>query len=169
VYTQVGQNTISLSIEESKVGQLILQAKELSIATYSTNGTTCAYGVQFNPANSTYSLFEYNSAVKPPLGGGRAVCPSLASTTAVTAADIQEYTGGSWQVHTATGVVLKAGGAASSTIVDVMFYPPDPFTLVSLDGKKFLYPAPASHVYLSTANGSDARTITVNAEGQVSL
>ena len=35
VYTHVGQNQISLSIEESKIAQLILEAKELSIATYS--------------------------------------------------------------------------------------------------------------------------------------
>ncbi len=183
VYTHVGQNQISLSIEESKIAQLILQAKELSIATYSTNSATCAYGVAFHydttsPASSTYSLFAYNAAVVPP-GGGREVCPSIASTSAafapITASDT--YADGSWQVHTAQGVVLHDYGIASGTIKDILFYPPDPCTMVSLDGSTFLnncgsvsdYPPGGAYVYLSTTDGSAARTIAVNPAGQVSL
>lgn len=171
VYTHVGQNQISLSIEESKVAQLILQAKELSIATYSTNSATCAYGVHFDLASSTYSLFEYNSAVVP-TGGGREVCPSIGSTSAPGAVDTNPkvmamYAAGSWQVHTAQGVVLKSGAGA---IQDILFYPPDPSTLINLSGQStFQYPAPTAYVYLSTTDGSAARTITVNPAGQVSL
>jgi prepilin-type N-terminal cleavage/methylation domain-containing protein len=174
-YTHVGQNQIALSIEESKIAQLILEAKELSIATYnSASGVTCAYGVSFDFANSTYSLFAYNSAASPSIPGGRLVCPSLSSTTAagaVATSAMQMYQPGSWQIHTAQGVKLVNNSSASGTIQDVLFYPPDPFTAVNLSNQEtFYYPAPAeSHVYLETADGSDSRTITVNPAGQVSL
>ena len=183
VYTHVGQNQISLSIEESKVAQLILEAKELSIATYSSNSATCAYGVKFDYANSaassTYSLFAYNAAATSPLYGGRQICPSIASTSAaIDTSAIQPYQSGSWQVNTAQGVKLN-GYAASDTIQYVLFYPPDPCMLVGIEGQTFLqsicssaFPytdPPTAYVYLSTTDGSMSRTITVNPVGQVSL
>lgn len=176
IYTQAGQNQLALSIDESKVAQIILEARELSIATYSTNSKTCAYGVYFDYASSTYSLFEYDSAVSSTQTGGRPICPSIASTTAVNglsdaigAGDLDEYANGSWQVHTAQGVTFDDPGAASGTIQAVLFYPPDPFTLISTDGKTFQYPPPTGYVYLSTVDGSASRTITVNPVGQVNL
>lgn len=168
IYSHIGQSTLSLSIEESKVAQFILEARELSIATYSTSDTTCAYGVEFNYVSSTYSLFEYNSAI--PDGGGRPVCPSLASTTAAfNTNDVVKYTDGTWQVHTAPGVTLINGGNASNTIQAVLFYPPDPFTLISLDGTTFLDPPPTSYVYLKTSDGGSSRTLSVNSAGEVNL
>jgi prepilin-type N-terminal cleavage/methylation domain-containing protein len=187
VYTHVGQNQISLSIEESKVAQFILEAKELSVATYSSNGATCAYGVEFNyassAASSTYSLFAYNAAATSSGYGGRQICPSLASTSdplGGIAQYIQPYQSGSWQVNTAQGVMLVDGSStASNTIQDILFYPPDPCTLVSTDGLTFQSicdntfpyndPPSAAYVYLSTVDGSMSRTITVNPAGQVSL
>lgn len=183
VYTHVGQNQISLSIEESKVAQLILEAKELSVATYSSNSATCAYGVAFNYTDSSYSLFAYNAATtSPEYGGygGRQICPSLASTSiAFDTSTFQQYQSGSWQVHTAQGVMLVNGtSTASDTIQDILFYPPDPCTLISTDGKTFQSncnnipydnPPPPAYVYLSTIDGSMSRMITVNPAGQVSL
>ena len=184
VYTHVGQNQISLSIEESKVAQLILEAKELSIATYSSNSATCAYGVAFNyassAASSTYSLFAYNAAtILPGYGDSRQICPSLASTSvAFDTSTFQLYESGSWQVHTAPGIMLDgSGGEASNTIQYILFYPPDPCTLISIDRQTFQSdcssitgnPPPEAYVYLSTVDGSMSRTITVNPAGQVSL
>ncbi len=187
VYTHVGQNQISLSIEESKVAQLILEAKELSIATYSSNGDTCAYGVAFYYSSSTYSLFSYNAAATSSQYNGRAVCPSLASTsTEFNPNYISEYQSGSWQVHTAQGVQLVGSStpAASDTIQYILFYPPDPCTMIGLVGgpQNGQYPIlqsdcssiagsppPAAYVYLSTVDGSASRMITVNPAGQVSL
>jgi|GEM_PF-709086 prepilin-type N-terminal cleavage/methylation domain-containing protein len=179
IYTHVGQNQVSLSVEESKVAQFILEAKELSIATYSTSKTTCAYGVQFNYASSTYSIFQYNTAV-PTGPTGRPICPSIASTSAagVVSGAISIYEQGSWHVHTADGVTLiKPTSTASYGIYDVLFYPPDPCTLVSLDGTTFVSdcagggagPLDTGYVRLSTVDGSDSRTISVNSAGQVSL
>jgi len=182
IYSHIGQNQISLSIEESKVAQLILEAKELSIATYATNSATCAYGVTFDYANSTYSLFAYNSATTTFLSEGSHFCPSIASTSAAIDPDaIQLYESGSWQVHTAPGVVLVSSTdpIASATIQDVLFYPPDPCTLISLVGQTTFAsdcnfsandnPPSEAYVYLSTSDGSLFRTITVNPAGQVSL
>lgn len=177
VYSHVGQNQIALSVEESKVAQLILEAKELSIATYSTNTATCAYGVAFDYANSEYSLFEYNSASAPSGPGLRPICPSLASTTVTNGVDtdvMDEYANGSWNVHVSPGVALIDGGAGSSTIRYVLFYPPDPYTLISNDGKTFYgeftaTPATTGFVYLQTADGSETRTISVSPAGQVGL
>ncbi len=182
VYSHVGQNQISLSIEESKIAQLILQAKELSIATYGSNSNTCAYGIAFNYAipasSSTYSLFAYNAAATSSLYDNRPICPSLASTSdpfGGIAQYVQPYQSGSWQVHTAQGVVLINGAnPASDTIQYVLFYPPDPCTLISTDGVTFQSSCnnstpPPSYVYLSTIDGSLSRTITVNPAGQVSL
>jgi hypothetical protein len=83
-------------------------------------------------------------------------------------------------VHTATGVMLvsSTNPVASATIQYVLFYPPDPCTLISLDGATFQSvcnsgtnnnPPAAAHVYLSTTDRSLTRTITVNPAGQVSL
>ncbi len=179
-YSHVGQNQISLSIEESKVAQLILEAKELSIATYSQNSATCAYGVRFDFATSSYSLFEYDSATTTG-AGVRPTCPSIASTSQqVNMGAIQRYESGSWQVHTAAGVTLvsSTNPVASATIQYVLFYPPDPCTLISLDGQTFQSacnsgtnndPPSEANVYLSTSDGSLTRTITINPAGQVSL
>lgn len=179
VYTHAGQNQVSLSIEESKIAQLILEAKELSIATYSADVVTCGYGVHFNYTNQTYTLFAYDSASPAP-GGGREICPSIASTTDPTGGIEQyeqPYTSGSDNVHVAQGVTLVNGGAASDTIQDIFFYPPDPCTLISLDGQTFLEdcaagaaaPPAQSYVYLETADGSMARAVSVSPAGQVSL
>jgi prepilin-type N-terminal cleavage/methylation domain-containing protein len=181
VYSHIGQDQITLSIEESKVAQFVLEAKELSIATYSSNGATCAYGVEFNYASSTYSLFAYNSAATSSVGGGRPICPSIASTSeAIVPSAINVYAAGSWQVKVTPGVVLHDYGAASDTVQDILFYPPNPCTLIRTDSSTFQsncvprstgYGSPPSeaYIYLSTANGSDSRTITINPAGQVSL
>jgi prepilin-type N-terminal cleavage/methylation domain-containing protein len=181
VYSHVGQNQIALSVEESKIAQLILESKELSVATYSTDVATCGYGIHFDYASSTYSLFEYDSASPAP-GGGREVCPTIASTTdPANGSGIEQYeykyVSGSYGVHMAPGVTIVNAGAASDTIQDVLFYPPDPCTLISLDGATFLEsctsagnaPPSESYVYLQTSDGSEARAISVSPAGQVSL
>jgi prepilin-type N-terminal cleavage/methylation domain-containing protein len=177
VYSHIGQNQITLSIEESKIGELILQAKELSVATYGASDITCAYGVQFDFVNSTYSLFAYNAATSS-ASVARLICPSIASTSVAFDTDaVQPYADGSWQVHVAPGVAIHAGTAASDTIQDILFYPPDPCTMISLDGQTFQSnctninnnPPAEAYVYLTTADGNTARTIAVSPAGQVSL
>lgn len=176
IYSHVGQNQISLSIESSKIGELILQAKELSIATYSQAQNTCAYGVHFDYPDQEYSLFEYNLT-------SSGFCPSIASTTqlgammSVGAPQEEEYAAGSWDVHVARGVVMldPTSTPASDTIEDILFYPPNPFTFINLIGTATSgqgtfteNPAPGN-IYLRTSDGSESHTITVNSSGEVNL
>lgn len=176
IYSRSGENQVALSIEESKIAQLILEAKELSIATYSQSGITCAYGVRFDYATSSYSLFEYDAAT--PVGpSNREICPSLASTTQQIKTDkIKEYRSGSWNIPTAKGVVLDGSGAPGNAVQLVLFYPPDPCMFVSFDGTTSksacvgaATPPAESYVTLKTADGGTTRTIMVNPVGQVSL
>lgn len=180
VYSHVGQDQVALSVEESKVAQFIEEAKELSVATYSTDIATCGYGVHFNYAAQTYSLFEYDSA-SPVQSGGRDICPTIASTTDPVGGIgqyEQPYTSGNNQVHVAAGVTMVDGGLASDTIQDVLFYPPDPCTLIALSGQQtFLEdctagagaPPEESYVYLTTVDKSQSRSISISPAGQVSL
>jgi hypothetical protein len=86
-----------------------------------------------------------------------------------------EYQQGSWDLVPANGVTLVNGGAASDTIQYVAFYPPNPFTLISFDGKTFVdsYTAPAGisggNIYLQTVDGSASRMVNVSLAGQVNL
>jgi prepilin-type N-terminal cleavage/methylation domain-containing protein len=176
IYSHVGQNQIALSIEASKIGELILQAKELSIATYSQAQNTCAYGIHFDYPAQNYSLFEYNMK-------SSGFCPSIASTTALGgmkapgAPQQEEYSVGSWNVHIARGVVMlyPTSTPASDTIEDILFYPPNPFTFINFIGNTtsgqgtFTENPTPGNIYLRTSDGSESRTVTINSSGQVSL
>jgi prepilin-type N-terminal cleavage/methylation domain-containing protein len=169
VYSHTGQNEVTLSIESSKISQLILQAKELSIATYSAGANTCAYGVHIDYTNQDYSLFAYDSATSSG-GSGPIYCPTYASTTAdgVILADMQPYgTGATYNIHISSGVVLVSSSAANDVLTDVLFFPPSPFTLISRDDATFMNPAQSSKIYLKTIEGNNNGTISVSPAGQV--
>ena len=168
-YSHVGQNEVSLSLEASKISELILQAKQLSVATYSVNTTVCAYGVHFDYVNQTYSLFAYDSAA--PLGSGSQLyCPTYESTTAagVITSDMAPYGGGgTWQVPMMKGVVIESSSLASNVLTDVLFFPPTPITIMSRDGSTFSSSTPTSRIYLSTVDNGNKSSISVSPAGQV--
>lgn len=169
LYSHVGQNEVSLGIESAKISQLILQAKELSIATYSSTSKTCAYGVHFDYVNQTYSLFAYNSATSTG-GSGPLFCPTYASTTAgpLVIADMGEYGGGAtWQIKVPRGVVIQSSSPANDVLSDVLFFPPDPITLMGRVGGTFSSSTATSKVYLVTTDGKNAATVSVSPAGQV--
>jgi hypothetical protein len=158
-----GQDQILVSLQISKLTQLILQAKELSIASYSVvpNGSPmiCGYGVHINKANGTYSIFAF---VPVPTTTS---CPTVAATTAagITAAEEQKYSDGSWNVALPTGVVFSP----LTTMTDVLFYPPEPVTLISTDGSTFLSTSTSTFVYITTTKGSILKSLSVSTAGQV--
>jgi prepilin-type N-terminal cleavage/methylation domain-containing protein len=170
IYSNVGQNEVALTVETAKVAQLILQARELALDTYSGTNSACAYGVHFDYADQTYSLFAYTP--------GTEHCPSLAVVAAgglSSSSVMSQYAPSSWQLPVAAGVVLAPPGKVSCTnpMTDVLFYPPSPTMLVSLASNRsemFSSPSPAeSSVCLQTADGKNTATITVNPEGQVNF
>jgi prepilin-type N-terminal cleavage/methylation domain-containing protein len=166
IYSSKTRNSIELTVEEAKISQFILQAKQLSIATYNTTGSTsCGYGVSFNFAAKpqTYSIFSYDPQGSPP-------CPAIADVTTNLAGGIgqneeQQYTENTWDIPVGQGV--KLSNAANDSLAGILFYPPDPVTFLSHDGNIFSTTLGTQKIYLSTVDGGNSATLTVNAEGQV--
>ena len=175
-YTGVERNQIALSVETSKIVGSILRAKELSVVTYAQSPNVCAYGVAFNVAQGTYSLFGF-SPDPAKYGGPGSIppCPGAASTTAAgisSSTEMIQYSLESWSVPPANGVRLQSGGGGDDLAV-VLFYPPAPVTLISRDGTSFLDPQTTpnttSRVHLTTSDGKSSSTISVNVAGQVNF
>ena len=167
VYSGIGQNQVALSVETAKLAQSILRAKNLAIATYNEAPGTCGYGVSIDIANNEYSLFSYNPTGAPP-------CPTVASSTAagISSGEEGQYSATSWNVPLATGVHIVSGGAGNDLAV-VVFYPPDPATLLSRTGSGGAFMPSASAVPLTvtlrTTDGSMTSVISVSPAGQVSF
>lgn len=159
-YSHVGQNQVSLSVEAAKISQFILQAKDLAIATYTGGAASCGFGVTFDYAAQTYSLFRYAPNGAPP-------CPTLASRVSVAAGEMKKYADQSWQTPISKGVQFQT--VAGDVLQTVIFYPPAPTTLMSRNGAGgvFLAPTQTSKVYLVSADGGDTAVISVNPGGQI--
>ena len=160
-YSSVSRNEISLSIESSKVAQLVLQAKSLSIATYGDLSGTCGYGVSFDPGTQEYSLFAYHPQWS-------VTCPPASSIASITAGDMVPYTEGTSNIHVANGVVLSAGFAQDG-IAEVLFYPPNPQAFITRIGDNGAFTDQNSNIYLGTVDGTASAMISVSAAGQVSF
>jgi prepilin-type N-terminal cleavage/methylation domain-containing protein len=182
LYSNTGQNEVALTVETAKVAQLVLQARELALDTYTGTVTSttrpCAYGVHldFNSNPQTYSLFAYmvpNDIVP---------CPSVATVVSTTilsfgqGGNTSAYAPSSWQLPVSQGVALVTPGTATCThpITDVLFYPPAPTTMIVLINSNnnggFSSPSPAeSSICLQTTDKKNFATITISPEGQVSF
>jgi prepilin-type N-terminal cleavage/methylation domain-containing protein len=181
-YSKVGQNETALTVETSKIAELILQAKELAINTYGATAVSgykaCGFGVHFDFSGSTptYSLFAYSVVDN---GTMDLPCPSLASTTEIGLvgpngeggiAIPQEYQPSSWEIPLAQGVTMS--NTPANTLTDVIFYPPVPTTLITQDdsgGYVSQFLNVTSYIHLSTTDGRNSSTIAVSPEGQVSF
>lgn len=184
VYTNVARNQTALSIQAATVTGSILHAKELAIATYNASPPgspkVCGYGTSFNIASNTYSLFAYEPLPSkypdiPLSGSALRSCPSIASTTAggISGQEMAQVSPGTWNVSLspmrgAGNVTLRSGGGTDDLAV-VLFYPPDPKTLLSSDGATFLTPSETLSVHLTTLNGAASTTVSVNPAGQVNF
>jgi prepilin-type N-terminal cleavage/methylation domain-containing protein len=173
IYSNVGQNEVALTVETAKVAQLILQARELALDTYSVSSGACGYGVHFdlNSQPQTYSLFAYT-----PETGGR--CPSLATVMAgglSSSTMMSQYAPSSWQLPVAQGVSLVVPGTApcNNPMTDILFYPPAPTTLiVNASNRNGMFSSPSlpeSSICFMTTDGNNAASVTVNPEGQINF
>lgn len=178
VYTSIGRSEVALTVASSQVAQVILRAKELSLATYRVAPGTCGYGVLLDIANNSYSLFAFTpqAADHPEVYGAIPPCPSVAATTAAgiaiaaSPAEIALSTNGTWEVSLGPQVKLQDGGNGD-TLAIIMFYPPDPTVFVTQypATSTFLSPPVTSKVYLVTADGAVSTTVSVNAAGGVTF
>jgi prepilin-type N-terminal cleavage/methylation domain-containing protein len=155
-----GENGVAMTVEETELSQLILRAKSLSVTTYTGAGAGCGDGIHIDAASGTYSLFVYS-----PSGG---LCPSFASTSEATNFESGEvpYDTASWKTPVAQGLKL---GTGANPLEDILFYPPEPVTLISQNGTSFMNPAQTSYIYLEEIDGTASATIAVSPTGQVTV
>lgn len=162
-YSSVERDQTALSVEETEISQFILQARSLAIATYSNAaGAACGYGVAVDPSTETFSLFAF---VPNPLPS-TAPCPSLSNITSSTQVQNGEarYTDETWKVHPQNGITFSM--SSSSALSFVVFYPPDPETLLfdkSGNGTS------QGSISLVSADKRSSRTISIDSAGQVSF
>ena len=167
VYSGQGRNQVALTVESAKVAGLIMQAKQLAIATYGVGATlSCGYGMYFDEKNQDYSLFIYSPK-------GATVCPGIttieSSTWKWSTDDMVEYSAEAWDVPLARGLVLATSSANPDAEV-VLFYPPNPVTLMvrASDGVHFETAAP-SFVNIQTVDGLASSSISISPAGQVNF
>ena len=167
-YSSTSKNKVSVSIESARISQTIFQAKTLAISTYTNSSSSCGYGVLFNYASNTYSIFTYAPISAPP-------CPTAASITNISSNEIKKYSNGTWNVPLLNGVSLQSN---NDSIALVLFYPPDPATFISrninpdsIGNRTFVdMTNPLSNVYIAPiGNASATQAISVNLAGQVTL
>lgn len=176
VYSSVGKNGVALTVEESEIAQAILQAKQLSITTYTdtTSGVTlsCGYGVVINSAARTYSIFAYDpqglDANGDPIKKCQQVAPGDIYTRGIANDEEKPYTQGTWNVPIPLGVNVLS---KSDSLVTVLFYPPDPtvFSSTQNDPTSFSNPATTLFVHLQTADQQNSADISISPLGQVSF
>lgn len=170
-YSNIARNRTTLAIETAKIAQFILQAKQLSVATYGTP-SICAYGAKFNMAASpqNYSIFAYT----PPaaiMAANHNHCPDASAIVGTNlndmTAQVVQYSQGTWQVPIAQTV--KIDGTQPDTVYAVLFYPPDPkIFFVQSDGT-ISTPTASENVHLVTNDGQSTTAVTVNPGGQVTF
>jgi len=166
-YSNVSRNYVALTVQESEIAQLILRAKALSIATYAdaSGSAACGYGVMITTSTipQTYSIFAYSPAGSPP-------CPTeddlYANGIVSPNNDEHPYTSASWQVPVTQGVQIQS---ENDSLALVLFYPPNPDVFLSTDGATFPSTEATLNVHLTTVDGKNTATLSINPEGQVSL
>lgn len=172
VYSSQSRNQVGLSVESTKIGGLILQAKQLAVATYNGGSVpACGYGVYFDLTSvpQTYSLFIYSPQSAQKTGE----CPSLATvenSSTFSTNDIVQYSPSTWNVGLTSGVQLINDTTDCLSADVVLFYPPDPTTLMvqSTDVGQTFETTSTSYVDLETIDGKATENIAISPAGQVS-
>lgn len=145
-YGSGGRQQVAISIELTKVAQVISRAKSLAIATFN-DPTACGYGVHFDYAAREYYLAAYEALPS---------CRAIASVSNIRR--LEE------RIRLPSEVEFGEGAARAE---DIFFVPPDPRTYSVIGGG--LFGNTAANIYLRTRDGVVTRTISVNPSGQINF
>lgn len=150
-YSKTSQRQLALFVEEQKIAGLIFRAKSLAVATYnSPSPNRCGYGFLIDYTAGTYSLFTYEApTVKN--------CSGISSVPADYRNILETYT-------PAPHIVIN--NSKSDSLVLVLFVPPAPSVLVSVENDGSQSDSPAK-IYLGTDDGLSSDVITVGLAGQI--
>ena len=149
VYTGRSRSQITLSIEQSKLIQIIARSKALAISTYSNPRAPCGYGVRMRYGENAYALYRYDSDD----------CGGISSVDTASAgyAEFQTFL-------LPQGIVFVDGEARIET---ALFVPPDPTVFLWSDGGILL--SSSGNIYLETKDGSARASVSMNPGGQISF
>lgn len=145
-YGSGSRQQVALSIELTKMAQVISRAKSLAVATFN-DPTACGYGVHFDYATREYYLAAYEAAPN---------CPSIASVTNIRALEAR--------LRLPPEVDFGDGANKAD---DIFFVPPDPRTFAVIGGS--LSGNATANIYLRTKDAVVAKTISVNHSGQINF
>ena len=162
-YSGTERDQIALSVEQTKIAQFVLQARSLALATYTNQPGTlvCGYGVFFDTAANTYSIFAY----QPPT---TTTCPAESSLSWSSISSYEtSYTQETWKVQPQSHITFSAssGGVGVSSPM-VFFYPPNPDTFF-FDGSGSQLTSLS--INLKGAGGETPPPITIDSAGQVNF
>lgn len=158
-YSNVSRHTTVLSIERARIGQLILRAKSLTLATKrGAEGRPCGYGVWVD-YNRSLHLFSYS----PDSGES---CKDIAKKQPEPAKipnweEVEEY-----ELAKEVRFVLPP---PSSKLDMVMFLAPEPATLIWKDGRTGQAELETGFIRIEAAAGDMQATIFVTPRGEVSF
>jgi type II secretory pathway pseudopilin PulG len=156
LYSGISRNQVALYVEEAKIAQIISRSKALSISAFGNPEVPCGYGVRVNPSAKTYSLFSYQTS----------------DCGAISNIEVNEPT--KYKIIQSFklpgGVEFQSCSAGGGERLDfVLFIPPDPKTLIWVDGQSIPSPTGSGKIYLATTDCSANIIVTVSTAGQVSF
>jgi len=158
-YNSASRAQIALSVEQAKISQLILRAKSLTIASYSSpSSLRCGFGFSINYPARSYSLNRYDVL-------DNADCDAIYygeagfENTIVVPLPLETY-----YLDPNLGF---PGWGASDQFDEVLFIAPEPKTFLKVGGSLFRGTA---NIYLETrAAPIRSVTVSINSLGQVSF
>ncbi len=148
-YTGKSREQITLSVEETKLAQIIARSKSLAISTYGNPQAPCGYGVRMDYGAGAYALYRY--AVSD--------CNSISVIDPADPgyAELQRYV-------LPQGILFEDGEAKLDA---ALFTPPDPHTFLWSGGAPLINVS--GRVYLGTKDGSSHGSVSVSPAGQISF
>jgi len=139
-YSRTGENQIILFSEQSKLITALNRTKSLSIQTFDSSQSSCAFGMHFSPAENAFLIFRD------------------------LAADCQNTD----YIYTNSDEILENYRLSSKIkfseldLTDIVFIPPDPKILIDSDLNKI-----EAAITLETLDGNASLKVKVNNAGQI--
>ncbi len=140
LYSRTGENQIILFRDQARLIAALNRAKSLSIQTFNVPQPSCAFGVHFSQAENSFVIFK----------------------------DLAGDCLNSDNIYTGTGELFEKYQLsprvkfADLALIDIIFIPPDPKTLIDNDSNKS-----EALITLQNLNGNVSLKVKVNNAGQI--
>ena len=162
IYNSSSRQQLVIYVEQAKIAQLVLRARALALSTFTAPNAPCGYGVYFDYANRTYSLFGYSERS----------CREISQVNHDPTIRDPVYP------DQMAYFVLEENklnpqlkfGAGVERLEDILFVPPDPSTKIWLEGSGApILSGGTGNIYLETVDGTSKLRLQVGTGGQISF